>query len=168
MSDEGMGNALKLGSLAAVLVAGILVWRWAVNPERQVRRHQARLLEALEDKAWSAVNRSFSEQYRDRWGHDKAFLEGFSREVFRQFLELEIRTEEVGLEIAADGMDATVRVKMEMLGRGGPFAEGAVAAVRALREPMEFRWSRRGKSPWAWELTGFEQVELEIPELPVL
>jgi hypothetical protein len=163
-----MGNALKFGSLAAGLVAMILCWRWAINPERQVRRHQARLLEALQDKAWPVVKRSFSEQYRDRWGHDKAFLEEFSKEVFRQFLELEILSEEVGLEVATDGREATIRVRMEMRGRGGPYAEGALAAVRALREPMEFRWSRSGRSPWDWVLTGFEQPELEIPELPVL
>jgi hypothetical protein len=92
----------------------------------------------------------------------------FSREVFRQFFELDIETEELGLELSADQMEVKLRVRMEMRGRGGPYAEGAIVAVRALKEPMEFRWSRRGRSPWDWVLVEFVQPELEIPELPVL
>jgi hypothetical protein len=163
-----MGNALKLVGLAVGLVVMVLFWQWGMSPERQVRRHQARLLKALEKKSWSVVHRSFSEDYRDRWGHDKAFLVEFSREVFRQFFELDIETEELGLELSADQMEVKLRVRMEMRGRGGPYAEGAIVAVRALKEPMEFRWSRRGRSPWDWVLVEFVQPELEIPELPVL
>ena len=158
----GFGLALAAGFLAAVF------WVWAGDAERQVRRHQARLFGALEEKKWAVVDRSFSEEYGDRWGHDKEFLKGFSREIFRQFLDLEIRSGETGLEVSGDGQEARLRLRVELRGRGGPYAEGAVAAVRALGEPMVFHWSRRGRSAWDWVLVGFEQPELELPELPVL
>jgi hypothetical protein len=166
-----MSKTLMTGIVVGAVGAAVLwvtLTKWVWDPARQIRGHHAQLMAAVEKRSWAAVDRSFSENYRDRWDHDKAFLMGFSREVFRQFVVLELRSEEVALDLESDGREGRVFVKIRLTGHGGPYAEAAVAEVRRLEAPFEFRWSRRGLKPWDWKLVEFNQPELEIPDLPAI
>ncbi len=103
-----------------------------------------------------------AEDYRDRWGHDKAIVVSDSEMVFKQFLMLTIERENQGVEFGTQ--TSIVREKLTVKGFGGPLAVAAKDAVNALHEPFALTWRRRSWKPWDWELTSVEQRELRLPE----
>ena len=107
-----------------------------------------------------------ADTYADRWGHDKAFVLGASREVFGQFMVLTVESRID--ECAVQGGRATVRGPVKISGTGGPLAQFAIGKVNALREPFVFAWERTGSKPWQWQLTRFDQAELELDRVPEL
>jgi hypothetical protein len=58
----------------AALVALALWLAWFCQPERQVRRHTAVLLKAVERRNWEKVKNLMADGYGDRWQYDKAFF----------------------------------------------------------------------------------------------
>ena len=158
---------MKKIALAAAsgLVALALFAAWLWQPERQVRLHQKHFLQSVERRNWRAMGNFLADDYADRWGHDKAFVLGATREVFGQFLFLTVeqRTDECTVE----GTTGTARTTVKITGSGGPAAGYAVSAVNGLREPFVFTWERRGR-PWDWQLTRVEHRELNLDQWPAL
>lgn len=155
MSIRNLG---LVGASVLVALALFLFWHW--RPERQVRLHQQNFLSALEDRDWGDVAKLIADNYSDRWGHDKGFVLRESREVFRQFIAVQVLGEIIDLQVA-DGA-GEVKARVEMKGRGGPVAEFAITKVNALREPWLFRWERKSAKPWDWKLVRVDQPELDI------
>ena len=129
------------------------------NPEKQVRRHQRLLLSALEDRDWDDFSELLAQNYSDRWGHDKAFVQSRAAEVFR-FFAVQITEEITRLDMLVD--EAEVHARLRMQGRGGPLAEYAIMRANALTEPWVFRWKKQSWKPWDWVLEHVDQPELEI------
>lgn len=141
----------------AVLVL-FLMWYW--RPERQVRLHQQELLSAVEDRDWKEVAELMADSYSDRWRHDKEFVVRESREVFRQFLTVQVKGEERDLNVE-NGM-GEIKARLTILGRGGPLAEFAMSRVNVMREPWVFRWQQQSAWPWDWKLVWVDQPELSL------
>jgi hypothetical protein len=59
-----------------------------------VRRHNEKLIDAVESKDWKKLSELMAEDYSDRWGHDKATVIERSRMVFSQFIVMEITATE--------------------------------------------------------------------------
>lgn len=135
----------------AALVVLALWLSWWCQPERQVRRHTAHLLKAVERRNWSNVKSLLADHYSDRWEHDKNFLGEALPQVFGHFLFLNVEHETTAVEVAGGTGRTTTRVKMS--GTGGPLAQYVVEKVNNLSEPFTFHWSQRSGWPWDWECT---------------
>lgn len=113
---------------------------------------------SLEGGNYDTFGRLLADDYRDRWGHDKAFVVGQCRDIFRQFLSLEIQQADQAIELKDDG--AILREKLHLVGKGVALAELVQEKANALREPFTFVW-RKGAKPWEWTLVSVDQPELE-------
>lgn len=145
-------------ALLVLVLFLILVWYW--QPERQVRLHQRQLLSALEDRDWEDVADLMADSYSDRWRHDKEFVVREAREVFRQFITLQVSGEERDLSV--ENGAGEIKTRLTILGRGGPVAEFAMSRVNVMREPWIFRWQQQSAWPWDWQLVWVEQPELSL------
>jgi hypothetical protein len=143
-----------------VIVALALLW-W-LQPERQVRRAQKRLIAALESRDFAAFERMLADDYRDGWGHNKANVVSRSSEVFRQFLFLTIAHEEKSLVF--NGGAWVVSEKITMKGTGGPLANYAMEEVAKLTQPFAISWRNNGGAT-KWVVTAVNQPELNIPSM---
>jgi hypothetical protein len=143
-----------------VLATAVLTCAWLWQPERQVRLHQRHLLDAVGQRDWDKVGGFFDAQYADRWGHDKGFMLRAGREVFRQFLSLQVESEPASC--TAGGGRGHISARVRLRGQGGPLAELAVERVNSLHAPFTFEWEQKSWRPWDWTLTRFDQPELEI------
>jgi hypothetical protein len=152
-------QALRLLGIAVLALGIWLIW-WS-RPERQVRRAQARLLDAVESRDYPALARLMAEDYRDAWEHDKANVLRRVPQVFDQFLTLDIEGEISATQ--AEAADWMVRQKIVVTGIGGALGMYARDEVNKLKEPFVMRWRKRGWKPWDWELTRIEQPELRLP-----
>jgi hypothetical protein len=153
-----------LGAGLGLAMLFFCTWLW--QPERQLRLHQRDLLRAVEARDWDRLSELVADTYADRWGHDKNFLLGESKEVFRQFLLLKIEARSARIELAGDGGLCEQALRLEA--RGGPFAEIIANKVNGLSQPFRFRWQLRSAKPWDWQLTEFDQRELPSDLWPSL
>ncbi len=101
-----------------------------------------------------------ADDYRDRWGYDKAIVLRNTREVFEPFVLLTIEQRESALALQADGW--SVQEKIVIKGLGGALAIYARERVNALREPFLMSWRKRGWKPWDWELVSVDHGELQL------
>jgi len=145
---------------AAVLVGAALYAAWLWQPARQVRRHTAHFLKAVEGRSWDTAGGFVAEDYSDRWGHDKENVLADARAVFAQFLFLTIQAEPEDATVT--GGSAEIRSPVKLAGRGGPLAELVVGRVNGLRAPFVFTWQQRSWKPWDWQLVRLDHPELEI------
>jgi hypothetical protein len=150
-----------IGSLA-VLAFAIWLYFWC-EPEKQVRRAQARLLAAMESGDVDSFAQLLAADYRDGWGHDKTFVVNGSRQVFSDFKTLDIAREEVGLELTGTGQ-WTLREKLTLSGLGGPVAMAVRERASHLHQPFTMVWRKSGWKPWNWELTSIAQPEIGASE----
>lgn len=155
---------LRWGLVGSVVLAiGVgAFWHYA-QPERQIRAHTERLLQAVERRDWAQVETLVADTYRDGWGLDKEQALAYSREIFGQFLPLRIRPQEMQVQLGSgDQGQATLWFIIE--GSGGPLANLTRDQVNALEQPFRLTWQRRKR--YRWELTRLENPALELPLLP--
>lgn len=144
-------------AVAVLLLLGAL-GRW--QPDRQVRLHTQALLSALESKNWKRLEKLIADDYSDTWGQDKATLQSRVRQVFSQFLILNLQAREIDVQ-EADGR-GTAKVPISLSGRGGPLAEFAMQRGSTLQQPFTFTWRQQSWKPWDWALIYVEQPELKL------
>jgi hypothetical protein len=150
---------IYLNVLLAVGLGLFLIRLW--QPEPQVRRHSAHLLEAIGHKDWSAVAAFIGTDYHDQWGNDRAAALERIHEVFR-YLH--------GVRISAAGPDVRLENRVGYW-QAGIMIEGAeeselMAAVKrrvnTLQAPFELEWHRMSGKPWDWKLVAVRNPELSI------
>lgn len=152
----------QYGRWLAIALLALALWlMWWSQAERQVRRAQARLLDAVASRDFQALERLLAEDYRDAWEHDKAIVLQRVPQVFEQFVLLDVEGELHGVEELPEGWN--VRQKITVKGLGGGLAMYARDEVNRLKEPFTMSWRKRSWKPWDWELTRIEQPELRIP-----
>ncbi len=143
-----------------MVVVALALWlAWFCQPERQVRRHTALLLNAVERRNWDHLENLMADGYADRWEHDKPFVLEALPQVFGQFLFLKVEHETSTVEVQGVAGQTTTRVKMS--GSGGPLAQYVMEKVNGLSEPFTFHWSPRSGWPWDWELTRIDHPSLD-------
>ncbi len=145
-----------LGLLLAI--AGLALWWW-LQPERQVRRAEKRLVEALESRDFAALERMLAEDYSDRWGQNKAIVISRLSDVLRQFLFLTVVHEEKALEFSGGGW--VLSAKIELKGTGGALAMHAKDELNRLKRPFAITWRNNG-GPTKWVIATVAQPELDF------
>lgn len=143
-------------------IAGGAFWHYA-QPERQIRVHTQRLLQAVERRDWAKVENLVATTYRDGWGLDKEQALAYSREIFGQFLRLRIRPQKLQVQLGP-GEQGQATLWFIIEGSGGPLANLTRDQVNALEQPFRLDWQRR--DPYRWELTRVENPALELPPIP--
>lgn len=145
-----------LPATAALAALGIwLAWLW--QPERQVRLHSETLIRSVERRNWRKVETLLADKYTDRWEHDKGFVVGALRQVFQQFIFLDIQHEIV----AADAISGRATANVKISGQGGALAQIVMTKVNALGPPFTFTWEKRSGWPWDWQLVAVDHPTLE-------
>ena len=153
----------NLGRWLGIAALAFTIWLvWWCQAERQVRRAQKRLLNAVESRDYTALANLLAHDYRDGWENDKTFVLTQSPRVLDAFIMLDVEGEIRSTEDAGGG-DWWVRQKIVIKGLGGGLGMYARDKVNALNEPFSMKWRKRGWKPWDWELTRIEQPELRIP-----
>ena len=122
---------------AAALLALALYAAWLWQPARQVQRHTVHFLKAVERRNWDKVVTFVADDYSDRWGHDKEFVLRDAREVFRQFVFIEIQNDPTEPTFA--GNEATLRNPVKISGQGSLIAQYVMEKVNTLRTPLDFK-----------------------------
>jgi hypothetical protein len=150
----------SLLNIAIALVVLFIAGLWFCQPARQVRRHNEKLLEAVERKDWKELSELMAADYSDRWGHDKATIIERSKMVFAQFIAMEVKAIDPVVE-EANGQ-GVVRARITLAGSGGPLAEAAIQKAAALQQPFVLEWRQASWKPWDWVLVRVDQPELEI------
>jgi hypothetical protein len=141
----------------AVMLASL--WQ----PERQALKHHAHLLAAMEKRDWKEVDAMIDAGYTDRWNHDKRWVLRASREAFRHFFSLTIRSDEPLVRQNGDTIWLSARITIE--GTGTAIATMVLERSRQLREPFTFEWKHRSWKPWDWALVRVDQPQLSLEEL---
>jgi hypothetical protein len=149
---------IKFLVVAFVIAAARCIWLW--QPERQIFLHQRHLLDAAENHKWSKIAGFLDSNFRDRFGHDKAWALRESQEVLRQFFALTIHDRDTTLEMSRD--TAKVKTYLRLEGTGTPIAEAAQEAVNSAQDqPFEFSWRHASWLPWDWKLTSVDHPLIE-------
>jgi hypothetical protein len=144
------------------LLALALYGTWLWQPARQVQRHTATFLKAVERRNWNKVATLMADDYADRWGHDKGFVVNELPHVFQQFISVDIQNDpSLPADVGPEGISAT---SVKISGGGSPIAQFVVEQVNKLQKPFYFTWRRASWKPWDWKLSRVEQSELEIHE----
>lgn len=146
--------------IGLVALCGTLWLWWWLQPERQVRRAEKRLVTALEKRDFDAFQRLLADDYSDQWGHNKTNVVSLATEVFQQFLFLTIQREEMSVD-SRDG-NWVVSEKMKLQGTGGPLAAHIQAEAAKLTKPFQITWRNDG-GPTRWVVVFVTQPELEMP-----
>lgn len=136
---------LALGAI--LLVAGI----WAaleLRPKRQLERAFDKLVAAAENRDWKRVQEFIANDYSDAWGQNREEALEAAREIFGQFLVLEITPRD--LEI--DASSGAVRCRPAISGTGGPLAQMVIGYVERLQGPTTLSWRKESWLPWSWKL----------------
>jgi hypothetical protein len=153
----------KLFVLAALLGWSAIMLYWLWQPERQTAKHHDHLLAALEKRDWNKVASFIDPAYADRWNHDKSFVLGATREVFRQFFGLTIHGDALSCRQNGDTVTLSARITIE--GTGTALAQMAMQRVNTLEEPFTFEWKHRSWKPWDWTLVRVDQPQLQLEEM---
>ncbi len=147
-----------VGGAVVLASAGVAFWH-SIQPERQIRVHTQRLLQAIEGQDWAQVENLVAESYRDGWGLDKQQALAYSREIFSQFWHLRLQPQ--AIQVQPEPRDphrqgqATFWFVIEEA--GGPLANWT------REQPFLLHWRRRGGDPYRWELTRLKNPALDLP-----
>lgn len=133
------------------------------QPERQVRKHWERYMDALEDRRWASVRGLTADHYEDQWGMDKDQMIGNGGQALKGFMHLEIipRNTEVAME--SHELRGAVMTTLSLEGKTFSWgAETAKTEANKLDEPWVFVWEKTGMWPWSWQVARIENEGLEL------
>ncbi|MDF1739318.1 MAG: hypothetical protein P1U86_09170 [Verrucomicrobiales bacterium] len=156
------GSARVIVMLIAAAAVGLLVFvGLQFRPATAVAKKQASLIEGIERRSASRIQRLLSEEYSDRWEFtDEEIVEAVV-DVGSQFMALVVTAEDQTLEINEDGI-AVVTAKLIVSGKPvGPAGQEATKRVNQLKSPFTFTWKKDSFLPTSWRL-----VKIDNPDLP--
>lgn len=152
-------NGFYLGLGVAAVIGLFLAFQW--QPERQVRRHAAKLVAEIEARDWETVTALLGDEFQDQWGHDRASLIARLREISRYLRGAKIVTQDATIII--DNVNAVWSAKVTVEGEG----EGVALVkerINALTTPFRLEWRRMSHKPWDWKLVRVSNAELQLPD----
>lgn len=148
----------RLIIFATVFITIYYIKLW--QPERQIELHQKNFLIALENRNWSRVKAELSENYSDRFGHNRETVISDLREVLRPFFALTIRRQGTHLVINSDS--ATMTTNITITGTGTGATEWVAGEVNRLVDPWVFTWQKASFWPWDWRLVSVDNPGLNL------
>jgi hypothetical protein len=146
--------------ITAVAVGLFLMWLW--QPERQVGKHSAHLLGAIERKDWAKLAAFIGEDYHDQWNNDRAMVLERTREVFRY-----VRGARISALAPVSRTENRTGYWRARITFAGDDQDEVIAAVKTrvntLPTPFELEWRRMSGKPWDWKLVAVRNPEFAIP-----
>ena len=150
-----------LGVLVAIAL-GLFLWRlW--QPEIQVRKHSAHLLDAIGQKDWTRFDRFIADDYQDQWGNDRSLVIERTHEVFRRLRNVRIDAIGVFVQIAAERAIWRANIQIEGDDRDELMNE-LKTRVNTVKAPFELEWRHESSKPWDWKLVAVRNSELVLPQ----
>lgn len=146
--------------IAALAVGLIIFVGLQFRPATAVAKKQASLIQGIEKRSVSRIQRLLSEDYADRWEFtDEEIVEAVV-DVGSQFMALVVTSEDQTLEI--NGGVAVVTAKLVVSGKSvGPAGQEATKRINQLESPFTFTWEKQSFLPTSWRL-----VKIDNPDLP--
>jgi hypothetical protein len=150
-------------SAAGLIIAGVVVFLFRLwQPEEQVRKHSAHLIQAIADKDWPKFAGFIGEDYHDQWNFDRAEVLQNTREVFRHFRD--VRISAIGPTVRIENGVGNWRASIVVEATGdAELTEMVKTRVNTLQTPFELEWHRTSSKPWDWKLVAVRNPELNIP-----
>ena len=155
------GSARIIVILIAAAAVGLLIFvGLQFRPETAVAKKQASLIQGIEKRSASRIQRLLSENYTDRWEFtDEEIVEAVI-DVGSQFMALVVTAEDQTMEIN-DGV-AVITAKLIVSGKPvGPAGQEATKRLNRLKSPFTFTWEKESFLPTSWRL-----VKIDNPDLP--
>ena len=153
-------NGFYLGALVAVGIALFLMRLW--QPENQVQKHSAHLLDAIGQKDWARFGEFIAEDYHDQWGNDRTTVLERTREVFRRLRG--VRIDAIGSNVRVENGNGFWRANIQLGGEDNSELMAELKArVNSLKAPFELEWRHVSGKPWDWKLVTVRNSELTIP-----
>ena len=154
--------ALRIAAFASAAVA---LWLGiALSPGRSLVRCQEKLLQAAGNRNWDRVRALMDPAYRDAWGQDREEAVSRAADVLRNFLALDIVSEDVTVD--RTGPDAVVSARLRLRGKGNAIGEAVKEGTNALPSHFQFAWRRKSWKPWDWKLVSLSQPEIDTTWMP--
>lgn len=149
-----------LGTIVVVALGIFLLRLW--QPEQQVRKHSAHLLDAIGRKDWGKLATFVGEDYHDQWNNDRAMVLERLHEVFHYARGARISAAAPDFRIEERAGYWRARILI-----AGDDKNEVIAAIKLrvnpLQTPFELEWHRMSGKPWDWKLVGVRNSELVIP-----
>ena len=158
-TDQGSARIIVI--LIAAVAVGLLIFvGLQFRPATAVAKKQASLIQGIENRSASRIQRLLSGNYSDRWEFtDEEIVEAVV-DVGSQFMALVVTSEDQTMEIN-DGI-AIVTAKLVVSGKPvGPAGQEATKRVNQLTSPFTFTWEKQSFLPSSWRL-----VKIDNPDLP--
>ncbi len=158
-TDQGSARIIVI--LIAAVAVGLLIFvGLQFRPATAVAKKQASLIQGIENRSASRIQRLLSGNYSDRWEFtDEEIVEAVV-DVGSQFMALVVTSEDQTMEIN-DGI-AIVTAKLVVSGKPvGPAGQEATKRVNQLKSPFTFTWEKQSFLPSSWRL-----VKIDNPDLP--
>ncbi len=158
-TDQGSARIIVI-LIAAVAVVLLIFVGLQFRPATAVAKKQASLIQGIENRSASRIQRLLSGNYSDRWEFtDEEIVEAVV-DVGSQFMALVVTSEDQTMEIN-DGI-AIVTAKLVVSGKPvGPAGQEATKRVNQLKSPFTFTWEKQSFLPSSWRL-----VKIDNPDLP--
>jgi len=158
-THRGFTRIIVIVTAALAVCLSILV-ALQFRPATTVAKKQASLIQGIEKRSASRIQRLLSKDYADRWEYtDKKIVEAVV-DVGSQFMALVVTSEDQVLEIN-EGV-AVVTAKLIVSGKPvGPVGQEATKRVNQLETPFTFTWEKQSFLPTSWRL-----VKIDNPDLP--
>jgi hypothetical protein len=146
--------------LALFLLEGAWLgwWIFLRSPEAQVRAAQANLIDAVEKRDWTRLEKLLYSGYTDAYGHnrDSAIQDG--RKYFSGFFTLTLHTDKAAVRAAKGQGMVTTMIRLE--GNGVGYSQIILGHLNQLATPWVFHWSNPGRWPWDWTLSMIHNDQL--------
>ena len=155
-----MRKILLCSLLALLLIMGLWLawWIFARSPEAQVRAAQAKLIEAVEKRDWSKLERLMAPNYADAFGHNRETALQDGRKYLSGFFTLILKTDQITIRAAKGQGIVTMVIRLE--GNGIGYSQLISGHVNQFTEPWAFHWSNTGGWPWEWQVNMIHHDEL--------
>jgi hypothetical protein len=153
-------DGFYVGLAVALGLAVLLMWLW--QSERQVSRHTAHFLDAIERKNWQRAGEFIAPDYQDQWGNQRTVVLERMREVFRYLRNVQLTQSQASVRV--DNGSAHWQGHIAINGDGGEVMDVVKARVNSLTAPFDLEWRRTSAKPWDWKLVRVSNAELAIPE----
>ncbi|WP_395737336.1 hypothetical protein [Prosthecobacter sp.] len=125
-------------------------WVFGRSPETQVRAAQEKLIKAVEDRDWKALEKLLGPGYTDALGHNRDSAIADGRKYLSGFFTLSLKTDKTTIKaVKGQGMVTTV---LRMEGNGVGASQAILGYVNGLDQPWEFHWNNPGSWPWEWQV----------------
>ncbi|WP_395743842.1 hypothetical protein [Prosthecobacter sp.] len=133
-------------------------WVFGRSPETQVRAAQEKLVKAVEERDWKALEKLLSPAYTDAFGHNRDSAIADGRKYLSTFFTLTLKTDQTKIEAVKGQGIVSMMIRLE--GNGVGYSQAILGHVNQMTEPWVFHWNNPGRWPWEWQVNMIHNDQL--------